>query len=362
MAKRTKNRWRHPNRKYCFCFKRSDLPYVYTSVFGKRESTDLIWSEKNKEEALAILEYRVNLYLQPHEQKDTTTNTLLKQYATVYYNSYTKVNQSRYNTAYKLLLSKNHPCDDIEGIREDILTNVYKLSKKYSKPYMYKLMGCLRKIFDFGVDEGYLTRNPIKKAMMPEGGKKARRLFFTDDELNKLISYSYDKRGEEYGDLLTFLSIVGPRINEPLQGKKEDIDLVNNQMMIRDFKRANKSLGQDYAQRFIDIDLMNRYTNLSELLTRIYNRDNGEYYFRWRTYAGLERWLRLDMKTLNMYIPRRGFHAIRKHAINKFVMQGFPISVAAHIFGHGEAVMKKYYLEIMGAKKFKEFVQNTMKY
>lgn len=55
------------------------------------------------------------------------------------------------------------------------------------------------------------------------------------------------------------------------------------------------------------------------------------------------------------------YRSIRKYAENEFIQQGYPISIAAHFFGHDEAVMKKHYLEIMGAKRFKEFVKNSMK-
>lgn len=361
MAKRTKNRWRHPNRKYCFCFKRSDSTYVYTSVFGRKQSTDLVWNDYNKDEAMQILDYRLNQYLLPHEEKDLSINDVFQKFAAVHYGKYTKTNRQRYNNAFKSLLSKNHHCEDIEAIRSDVLINMNKKLETLSDTYVHKMLSNLKKIFDFGVSEEYLSRNPIKKAMFPSGGKKARRLFFTEDEINTIIDYCREKRGHEFGDLLEFLSIVGTRINEPLQGKREDIDLKNKQILIRDFKRANKDLGQEYMPRYIDIEVMDQYTNLSELLERMMSRDNGDKYFRWNSYSKLEYKLRVDMQHLNLYIPNRNFHAIRKFAINKFIWQGFPISMAASFFGNDEAVMKKYYLEIMGPKKFKEFVQNSMK-
>jgi integrase len=362
MAKsRTRNRWKHPDRKFCYCFKRPESPFVYTSVFSKREVTELVWKESNKEEAMLILEHRINKHLSPYQEQDKSLNDLFIQYANVHYSNYSKVQQSRYNNSIKYLIKKNLYCNDIESIRNEVVKNLVVMNDKYSEPYVYKLLGCLRKIFDFGIEEEYLTRNPIKKAMFPKGGKRARQIFFTTDEIERLLPYTREKRGDEFGDLVELISIIGPRINEIIQGEVTDIDLTTNQMTLRDFKRANKDIGEEYSPRYIDIELFDSYTNLSEILKRVLSRDNGKYYFRWSTYAKLELWLREDMKELDMYVINKNFHAIRKYAINEFILKGFPVSLGSHFFGHNEAVMKKHYLEVMGPKKFKEFIQNSMK-
>lgn len=362
MAKsRTRNRWKHPDRKFCYCFKRPESPFVYTSVFSKREVTDLVWKDSNKEEAMLILEHRINRHLAPHKDEEKTINDISLQFAKVYYSGFTKTNQSRYNSAINLLISSNHKCTDIEAIRNDIIDNLNKLLKTHSSTYVHKMLSNLKRIFNFAVDEEYMTRNPIKTAMFPQGGKKARQLFFKKEELELIIKYCREKRGDEFGDLLELITIIGPRINEPLQGLRTDIDLELMQIMIRDFKRANKETGEEYSPRYIDIEVFNNYSNLSEVLHRILARNNGKHYFKWRSYTRLEKWLRDDMKTLGVYIENRSFHSIRKYAENEFILQGYPISIAAHFFGHDEAVMKKHYLEIMGAKKFKEFTQNIMK-
>lgn len=102
MAKsRTRNRWKHPDRKFCYCFKRPESPFVYTSVFSTRQVTDLVWKESNKEEAMLILEHRINKHLAPHQDEAKTINDMFIQFANVHYSNYTKVNQSRYNTAMK---------------------------------------------------------------------------------------------------------------------------------------------------------------------------------------------------------------------------------------------------------------------
>ncbi|MFA7326309.1 MAG: tyrosine-type recombinase/integrase [Candidatus Kapaibacterium sp.] len=362
MAKsRTRNRWKHPDRKFCYCFKRPESPFIYTSVFSKREVTDLVWKEANKNDAMAILEKRISEYMNPNETEEKTLNDLFIQYANVYYSNYTKVQQSRYNKAIEYLITKNLLCSDINAIRNEVLNNLTDLNKKYSEPYVYKILGSLKKIFDFGIEEEYLTRNPIKKAMFPIGGKRARQIFFSKEEIDKLLPYCREKRGDEFGDLVELISIIGPRINEVILGEVKDVDLENKQMTIRDFKRANKNFGETFTPRYIDIEIFDNYTSLYELLERIISRENGKYYFRWQSYANLERWLREDMKALKMYEPTKNFHAIRKYAINEFILKGFPVSLGSHFFGHNEAVMKKHYLEVMGPKKFKEFIQNSMK-
>lgn len=362
MAKsRTRNRWKHPDRKFCYCFKRPESPFVYTSVFSTRQVTDLVWKESNKEEAMLILEHRINQHLAPYQEQEKTLNDLFVQYANVYYSNYTKVQQSRYNKAIEYLITKNLLCSDVNAIRNEVLINLVELNKKYSEPYVYKLLGSLKKMFDFGIEEEYLTRNPIKKAMFPRGGKRARQIFFSTEEIKQLLPYTRNKRGDEFGDLVELISIIGPRINEIIQGQVTDIDLKNKQMTLRDFKRANKELGEEYSPRYIDVELFDNYTNLSEILERVLSRDNGKYYFKWSTYAKLELWLREDMKELNMYETNKNFHAIRKYAINEFILKGYPVSLGSHFFGHNEAVMKKHYLEVMGPKKFKEFIQNSMK-
>lgn len=359
--KKTSNRWRHPTRKYCYCFKRPDSDYVYTSIHGKRESTDLIWDSVNKDEAMEILNLRIQEYESPDYKKDKTINDLTDQYSKVYFHNYSKVQKSRYNNAIRYFLKRNHNLNDILEIRNDISRNLKDLNEKYSPPYVHKLLTCLRKIFAFGVEEEMISRNPVKKAMFPQGGKRARKLFFDKKEIETLINYSSEKHGKEFADLIEFISIFGTRIAEPLGGHRKDIDLETNQLLIRDFKRANKRLGEEFYPRYIDISIFDNYTKASKLLERILSRDNGKHYFKWRTYAKLELWLRNDMKVLGMYQRNRSFHAIRKYAENEFINQGYPVNFGAMFFGHTEAVMRKHYLEVLGPKKFREIVKNTLK-
>lgn len=363
MAKpKAKKRWRHPDRKFCFCFKRPESPYIYTSVYSKREVTDLIWKESNKEEAMEILEYRINAHFSPDIKTDKCVNDIFVDFASIYYRNYTKSQRQRYNNALKLLITENHNCQNIELIRADINKQLSKMEvKKYSPTHIHKMLSCIKRVLEFGVEEEYLTRNPVKKAMFPIGGRGARQLFFNEEEINRLIEYSEQKRGQEFADLLRFLSVFGVRINEPLMGKRQDINLKENQILIRDTKRANKSRGEMFTPRYLDLDIFGSYYEVIPLIERILERDNGDSYFRWNYYGRLGKWLRTDMMALGIYKKNRSFHSFRKYAINQFINKGFPISVGSHIFGHDENIMKKHYLEIMGAKKFKEFIENSLK-
>lgn len=338
-----KQRWDHPLYNIGFCINRKGI--VYTELNGNRLTTNLKWHLNNKETALAILEKRVLEYLNPvEEQKPEEKRSafqLIKEFSKVHFPNVSITTQRKFKQSCAHFLKKDFLLDDFENIKNHIHDNIQK--SKLHQNTKQKLLQALRQIFNYGIEEGYLVRNPVKKNIIPKP-VKPEYVIFTLSEVNKLIEY-FEKDGKkEFALFIKFLAVTAVRVNEAIQVHWSDID--EEKILIH---------GKGNRDRPFPINAFPEINPVLQDLEKFKEKNNGKL-FRWNSYAKLEKWIRDSLK--EMKIDNAGnFHAIRKMRENQLIQdEDLDLNIVAEILGHTKRVQEKHYLEVLGAKKLTEII------
>lgn len=338
-----KQRWDHPLYNIGFCFNRAGI--VYTEINGARLTTNLKWHVNNKELALSMLEKRVLEHLNPkveeEEVQKKTVFELIKEFTTIHFPNVSITAQRKFNQACTHFIKKDFYLDDYESIKNHVIENLK--NNKLHQNTRHKLIQALRQIFTYGVEEGYLDRNPVTKNIIPKP-VKPEYVIFSFIEVKKLIEYFLKKEKIEFSLLIEFLSITAVRINEAIQISWLDID--EEKITIH---------GKGNRDRPFPIQAFPEIIPVLKKLEEFKDINNGKL-FRWNSYAKLEKWIRDALK--DMGIENKGnFHAIRKMRENQLIQdEDLDLNIVAEILGHTKRVQEKHYLDVLGAKKLTEII------
>jgi integrase len=253
------------------------------------------------------------------------------------------------------------------AIQEMILDNMNSsFLKQNTKRNHYK---ALRKIFDYAVEWGYMTLNPLPKSLMPkeivgeivvlQDGETKRIIEYFIQEAKKyeelsraanMYRYSYKTKFElmaEMANLVEFLSIVGSRISETVNLKWEQIS-----------QEKIKIHGKGSYNREFPIK---PFPELESLLQRMNAVRKTEYLFSWERPQKPTAQIKKAIEALKIDTKGHyGFHIIRKTRINEFVENyRMPFVVVAELSGHSKAVLEKYYIAVYGAEKTAEILRKA---
>jgi integrase len=324
---------------------------VYTEINGERHSTGLVWHEKNKKLALQVLEQRIREYLVPtpvvtQEQQPMTVADGLKEFARVHFKNVEKDTVRIIKNSFVALLpTTDHLLTDTEGIRTEVFQHLETTTLHINTQHKY--LSWLRQFFDFCIDEGYCTNNPVKRSMMP------KRLPsdippFSDEEFTRILQHfeqsSLDRR--EYILLLRFLRLTAVRIREALTVRMRDVTATY--IVIH---------GKGRRERKIPLAPFPQVQALVEEI-RTFRGADAEKLFSWTAYAKLEKWLRDALKELGIDGNRRNFHSIRKLRENEMIIkERLPIDVVCQILGHTRAIQERHYLRLMSVEEMSAIIR-----
>lgn len=193
---------------------------TYTDRFGKRcymynsslrELRKQLKEEKLKDE-LGVSQYKTNITLGQlaREYLEYKSNSLEESTINVYRN--------KINTFGKM--------NDVKVTRlnnRDII-EFYSGLSKYSPSYVISQKTFLMNIIDYGVNVGYLERNPFKHLTVKSKKKDDQKeRFLNEHEISVLIDY-VDRNDHIYKNLIKTMLSTGMRISECAALTKDDFD------------------------------------------------------------------------------------------------------------------------------------------
>lgn len=225
MPKLNSDRWRHPIYKKCFCYNRNGI--VYTSVFTHRESTALVWHNKNKADAIYILGVRFKQAMDAMNgvKEVPTLHEALQGFIDLVVLKQSKHTKLSYVSAFKNLIGMFN-CDitDSEAIKNHIQNRIKKLSRSSAPATLNLHITKVIAFFNFCVTEGLLTNNPINSKYKVKV-EDCEPLTYSIEELETIRNYFTENiRNSKMTDYIYLLTYTGMRANEGLTIRVIDID------------------------------------------------------------------------------------------------------------------------------------------
>lgn len=355
---KSKERW--TSSKYNIGYLEPRNGIVQTRICGKRQTTHLKWIEKNKKEAIAILEERIKKFLHPElteiEPEILVPKTLfeaIKEFKNTRFQDYSINVKAVYRRTFNYFFSS-----DIILEYEKILQHLVqknsnsKLKVSTRKKYLIQL----RRFFEFCKERQFIDKNPIDIIGIPKVPKKINKLIFQKHEVEAIVQYFLSKSHMiEYGLLFKFLSQTGLRIGEALNLKWDDIS-----------DMGIKILGKGGFERYFPLvnpeDKTIIFPEVLSLIQEIKKIGNKKV-FRWNSPAQPQFHLNNAMKKLN--IPKhingvsRSIHTFRATAEywweNELML---PFDVICDLAGHSMAVREGHYRKERGLKELAKVIKH----
>lgn len=355
---KSKERW--TSSKYNIGYLEPRNGIAQTRICGKRQTTHLRWIDKNKKEAIAILEARIKIHLHPEleivAKDDSTAKTLFEaivEFKETRFKDYTANVKSVFRRAFNYFF-----VNDMNLEYETLLQHLTKINSNSNlknstrKKYIIQM----RRFFQFCVERGFLDKNPIEIIGVPKVQPKKIKLIFEKTEIDKITSYFATKKHlEEYGLLFKFLSLTGLRISEALSLHWEDITQ-------NGFKIKGKGGNPRYFPLINPDDKSILFPEVLELLKRL-KTINKEKVFHWNNPAQPQFHLNEALKKLN--IPKhingvsRSIHTFRATAEywweNELML---PFDVICDLAGHSMAVREGHYRKERGLKELAKVIKH----
>lgn len=356
----------HPYYQLGYCERRYGKVYLHVKKLHGNDkkllkSLNKPWINVHKEPALkALTELIADKLKFIEEQKikksaDEIRDTadLYERYAIVHFGGYSKDNLNRYTLGWKKFIRRVYSLDELLAITEDvsaILAN-YDGSPVTAAKYFEKV----RSIFNFGVQQGWITRNPMYEKLKPNP-KIEIKYTPREEEIRKMIQYFQNNENSilnpthpyerHYNvamtNLIRFIAQTGVRIHEALVARWSDYD--------------GKTLtihGKGSRIRHFPVTPFPALKELMDDMVKYRNRYEG-FIFPWRDRAKPAEHLRNYLKKVvgkedsEMY----SFHGLRRYAVEKFVREeGLDVELAAQLLGHSTEIMRKHYLKILGPEQ-----------
>jgi integrase len=335
---------------------------AYTRIAGKRQTTKLTWLEKNKKEAVQILEERIKLYLNPeleitHEEKpkEVTLFQAIKEFKEARFMDYSVHVKVVYRRTFNYFFSKDMVLDYEQMLQFIIKKNSDSTLKTSTRK---KYLVQIRRFFEFCVERKYLEKNPVDIIGIPKVPKKSSKLIFEKEEIKKIVDFFLEKEHmKEYGLLFKFLSQTGLRIGEALTLSWEDVSDLG-------FRIHGKGDVDRYFPIINPEDDSILFPEVKEILNelRAINRDKV---FHWKFPAQPQFHLNEAMKKLKIAKMinglSRSIHTFRSTAEfwweNELML---PFDVICDLAGHSMAVREGHYRKERSMKEIAKVVKHHM--
>lgn len=188
-------------------------------------------------------------------------------------------------------------------------------------------MSVASKVFQYAIDNGIITENPVS-LLKPLKCSKPERQLLSNEDIQKLCD---TVKSDKFRDYLRFLQYTGAREQEALRVRWIDVE----------FSRNRVHIGADGLSK----NGKSRYVEMSEALRvhlqGMHSRSDGsemlftEDHFR----------AKLELARPRVGLEWVGFHDFRRHFVSQCVMSGIDFATIANWCGHsdgGALLARKY--------------------
>ncbi len=311
----------HPSYQWAYLLTRGKT--FYSVIHSHERSTGIKAEPKNISFALEILEQRLKEYLNPHKQK--IVEDAAKEFLEQKLRNSSKSDIKKYLHILGSYLDGITYVSDTNVIRSRLYEKIRSNTIEYHtenngrykdlSSYYKKLRTEIAKIsefFDFCIEVGYCTKNPVTIFMLHEQTANEPEPF-TKEEIDAIINQL--RTGERYrlhsGEreelilLIRLISTAGIRIGEALALKKSDIE--SNGLKIE-----SETAKGTFKTRYIPFQLL---PELSSLCLVLKNYNEGEKVFSWNNRKNPADNFKAAMAAIGMNTEGRSMHSLRKSAL-----------------------------------------------
>ncbi len=189
-------------------------------------------------------------------------------------------------------------------------------------------MSIASKIFQYAIDNGIITENPVS-TLKPLKCAKPERQLLSNEDIGKICA-AYGAN-QEFVDYIRFLQYTGAREQEALRVRWIDVEFSRNRIHI-----GADGLAKNGKSRYVEMSEAARV-----LLERMWqNRERNEKLFTSENHRS-----RLEVARRVAKLEWVGFHDFRRHFVSQCVMSGIDFATIANWCGHsdgGALLARKY--------------------
>lgn len=367
-------KWKHSIFRNIKVYERYGKCYLYINHNNTvhRKATNIIFSDKNKALALKELEKeyeRISSNKKVEIQKDNVQiSSAIQQFCRLQKDRCSKHTLQHYINAFRYYIPHDMNCNDYTKIRDMVIEQIQV--RKHSESTQNKALSFVRKLFDFSIEQGYCTKNPITKSLIPPKRTRKQTSIFSSSEIDSICTSILDvKKVLRSRDILQekellvlyvrFLQHSGCRCEEALKVTFEDI---TSETIRIDGKRVYFNTPKVRLLPFALLpELCETLSAIREHFTK-YNKEQTGKLFSWISTETPRYYFREAQKALNIYEPqKRSFHEIRKTFVFRLQMQGLPDRVRNYILGHTKDIEQKNYTKEYEVSEIVQLAQLTLR-
>lgn len=340
-ANRPSEIWEHPTYKYAYV--REHRGSACTVIHGSYpKSTGYKFVRSARVNVMKILEQRLQEHLgfgtQFESPGSRTCGSLFEQFVIVKYPKLERLRRLEYKRYFKFVPA-SLPVTDTEKIRTALMKRVSEST--YSVNTLNRLYTRIRTVFRFGIEQGWLTVNPVHKDMIPTA-VTADPTPYADEQIDAAL----EKLTGRSKAFVSFLNATGCRPIEATRLTWEDVHA--DHCIVWSSKGATTAI----RRRVVPYSLC---TGTLEAITMAKGApwSSAERVFGTKTYVKAA-------EQFNAALGEgvaRGLYDIRKAVINRWKRLGWPEEVRHAIAGHEKDVAERHYESPYSAVELARIVQ-----
>lgn len=189
-------------------------------------------------------------------------------------------------------------------------------------------MSVASKVFQYAIDNGIVTENPVSMLKPLKVAKPERQLLSNENIHSLCCAYA---ASDAFNDYVRFLQYTGAREKEALRVRWVDVEFSRNRVHI-----GSDGLAKNGKSRYVEMS-----EALRVLLEGMWTKqEGGDYLF---PKDGFRRHLEIARK--RAFLDWVGFHDFRRYFVSQCVMSGIDFATIANWCGHsdgGALLARKY--------------------
>jgi len=307
-------------------YKRPGTEMLYIRMLGKRYSTGLPDTPPGREAA----DYLAGQFYNKHlleisgiEQGPVKISPRIKDLADIYLSTFAnKQSIALKQQAFKRINYESNYILNRQNLFYylDILKADTSLSENSKTMYLK----AIKAFINYLVNREYIEQINLKTYKFDYSSERYK-LFFTDEEMDKIYNSKYVKARPEFHYLLRFLQVSGFRISETLKMNWSDIDLDTGLI------RVHNKVKQTRLQYF---PISEEIIKILDLLAELKGSRTGTVFSIKRGTARIA--FKNLLRKLNIYRTSLGFHGLRRSFTNKLINSDVPIEQASELLRHSD--------------------------
>lgn len=307
---------------------------------GDPVATGYKWCSASRPAVMRILQERLDRYLnptsivQPEPPRNKTCAELFAAFVETKFPNMHPDRRHEYDRDFDVVPG-NYDCTRMDDVRSAVREAVSKKSIHTKR----RILSVVRTVFRFGIENGYLTVNPVNIDMLPDVPKGVRKVPFTDEETRTIFEYI-----EKTPRFKVYASILDITAARPVEiDRLERRHVFEDHIMVYSYKGTKRGATPelDDANRIYRVIPYEVCAGLRELIDECLDSEwtSNTMVFKepcqkhCRTLVG-----EAFGKT------SRGLYGFRKRRINKWIREGMPDKVRLAIAGHEEDIADDYYV------------------